>query len=68
MSAVSPTRTLRNAGMLSELDIFSHVIKTSHRCAAKILLIYLANGATAVVGKVKEIWARTLAILDSQFL
>ncbi len=55
MSAVSPTRTLRNAGMLSKLDIFSHVIKTSHQYAAKILLIYLTIGATAVVGKVKEI-------------
>ncbi len=57
MSTVGPTRTLCNTGLLSELDIFSHVIKTSHRCAAKILLIYLAIGATAVVGKVKEIWA-----------
>ncbi len=64
MSTVGPTRTLRKAGMLSELYIFSHVIKTSHRCAAKILLIYLTIGATAVVGKLKEIWA----LLDSQFL
>ncbi len=57
MSTVNPTRTLRNADMLSEFDIFSHVIKTGHWSAAKILLIYLASGATAVVGKVKEIWA-----------